>query len=632
MKKTLLIFALVAGMLIAYVPQRSRSQAATPANPVLILYDSTNTQYGKLGFIYAIMLSNLLGHFQMKADLVPVETYIAGQINAHQATFYLGALYDNPLPVSFVSDAAQTTKPLVWFKYNLWKLTWDAAYNFPATHGFNFLSLRGLNGTPSSSNPSPGFFDTITYKNKAMVKYYSYDAASNTVKADPDFGFVQITDATKATTVVTAKNSGTQETAPYIVRSGNFWYFADLPLSFIGPRDRYLALCDILHDILGVNHAEQHRAMVRLEDVGATVDPNSMARLTDFLKGKNIKFSIAVIPFYRDPLGHYNGGVPMEVHLAEATDLLNSLRYAKTRGGSVLMHGYTHQYSNVPNLHTAVSADDFEFWYATQNRPVAEDSFAWAADRLNAGITELQGSGYQADVFEAPHYQASPKAYAAINGLFQNTYQRAVYYTADPPVLDPNVTNHDFSGGMFYPYVISSDYYGQRIIPENLGNIEYDICNIDPTSCITYTWQDLLTNAQYALVVRDGFGSFFFHPFWVEQDLAFLNAYNDFTNLVNGITQLGYTWVGMRDLILGLTSLSPNSGSKSGGTNLTINGTGFEAGATVLIGNKAATNVVIVNSSKITCVTPSGAKGNVDVKVTNTDGRSATLPAGFQYK
>src|SRR5437763_15204704 len=252
MKKTLLIFALVAGMMIAYVPQRSRSQAATPANPVLILYDSTNTQYGKLGFIYAIMLSNLLGHFQMKADLVPVETYTAGQINAHQATFYMGALYDNPLPVSFLADAAQTTKPLVWFKYNLWKLTWDAAYNFPATHGFNFLSLRGLNSTPSSSNPSPGFFDTITYKNKAMVKYYSYDAASNTVKADPDFGFVQITDATKATATVSAKNSGTQETAPYIVRSGNFWYFADLPLSFIGPRDRYLALCDILHDILGV--------------------------------------------------------------------------------------------------------------------------------------------------------------------------------------------------------------------------------------------------------------------------------------------------------------------------------------------------------------------------------------------
>src|SRR5438552_7022985 len=112
MKKTLLIFALVAGMLIAYVPQRTRTQAAT-ANPVLILYDSTNTQYGKLGFIYAIMLSNLLGHFQMKADLVPVETYTSGQINAHQATFYLGALYDNPLPVNFLSDAAQTTKPMV---------------------------------------------------------------------------------------------------------------------------------------------------------------------------------------------------------------------------------------------------------------------------------------------------------------------------------------------------------------------------------------------------------------------------------------------------------------------------------------------------------------------------------------
>ena len=33
-------------------------------------------------------------------------------------------------------------------------------------------------------------------------------------------------------------NPKTGEQAPYVVRSGNFWYVADLPFSYIGPRDR----------------------------------------------------------------------------------------------------------------------------------------------------------------------------------------------------------------------------------------------------------------------------------------------------------------------------------------------------------------------------------------------------------
>src|SRR5690606_23511667 len=160
--------------------------------------------------------------------------------------------------------------------------------------------------------------------------------------------------------------------------------------SYIGPRDRYLVLCDLLHDILNVPAATQHRAMVRLEDVGALVLPSTMRRLSDFLFNRAIPFSIAVIPFYRDPLGEYNGGTPMEVHLANATRLKNALNYAVARGGKIVMHGYTHQYASKRNLYTAVSGDDFEFWDAADNRPVLEDSEEWAAARLDAGLQELK--------------------------------------------------------------------------------------------------------------------------------------------------------------------------------------------------------------------------------------------------
>jgi uncharacterized protein YdaL len=103
-------------------------------------------------------------------------------------------------------------------------------------------------------------------------------------------------------------------------------------------------------------------------------------------------------------------------------------------------------------------------------------------------------------------------------------------------------TGKDFAVGQFFPYVIKKDYYGQRVFPENLGNIEYDISDIDPTSNIVYTWEDLYLNAQHALVVRDGFASFFFHPFWLEPEVN-KPGQADFQNLVEGITGLGYTWV-----------------------------------------------------------------------------------------
>jgi CSLREA domain-containing protein len=67
-----------------------------------------------------------------------------------------------------------------------------------------------------------------------------------------------------------------------------------------------------------------------------------------------------------------------------------------------------------------------------------------------------------------------------------------------------------------------------------------------------------------------------------------------------------------------VTSVGPTSGAAAGGTAVTITGTGFAAGATVTIGGAAATNVVVVDGSTITCKTPALPAGTLnDVVVTN---------------
>ncbi len=80
-----------------------------------------------------------------------------------------------------------------------------------------------------------------------------------------------------------------------------------------------------------------------------------------------------------------------------------------------------------------------------------------------------------------------------------------------------------------------------------------------------------------------------------------------------------------------VTGVNPASGPTTGGTSVTVSGTGFAAGATVTFGGTAATNVVVTNSSTITATTPAHAAGTVDVVVTNSDDQSGGKLSAFTY-
>ncbi len=81
-----------------------------------------------------------------------------------------------------------------------------------------------------------------------------------------------------------------------------------------------------------------------------------------------------------------------------------------------------------------------------------------------------------------------------------------------------------------------------------------------------------------------------------------------------------------------VTSVLPINGSQNGGTTVTITGTGFQSGATVLFGTNAATGVVVNSATSITAVTPAGTPGPaVAVRVTNLDTQFGLLPSAFAY-
>ncbi len=97
------------------------------------------------------------------------------------------------------------------------------------------------------------------------------------------------------------------------------------------------------------------------------------------------------------------------------------------------------------------------------------------------------------------------------------------------------------------------------------------------------------------------------------------------------ITSAGLTVVQLPSPPLSVGYLSPASGPLSGGTTVTVRGSGFESGATVSLGGAEA-SATFVDSSTLEFVTPAGPQGGARLVVQNPDGTSYALDAGFTYE
>ena len=80
-----------------------------------------------------------------------------------------------------------------------------------------------------------------------------------------------------------------------------------------------------------------------------------------------------------------------------------------------------------------------------------------------------------------------------------------------------------------------------------------------------------------------------------------------------------------------ISAVSPSTGTISGGTAVTVTGTGFISDAAVSIGGVTCSNIDVSSSTTLTCTTGAHSMGTVDITVTNEDAQSATLANAFRY-
>ena len=103
------------------------------------------------------------------------------------------------------------------------------------------------------------------------------------------------------------------------------------------------------------------------------------------------------------------------------------------------------------------------------------------------------------------------------------------------------------------------------------------------------------------------------------------------TDAQHGTLSQAFTYTSVSNPLPTVTAISPNKGSVSGGTAVTITGTGFQTGASVTFGGTLASIATMVNSTTLTATTPAHAAGAVSVVVTNTEEQSGTLANGYTY-
>lgn len=81
-----------------------------------------------------------------------------------------------------------------------------------------------------------------------------------------------------------------------------------------------------------------------------------------------------------------------------------------------------------------------------------------------------------------------------------------------------------------------------------------------------------------------------------------------------------------------VSGVTPLTGNSSGGTQISVIGSGFTFASDVKFGSVSATSFTINSDSQISAVSPLGSVGSVDVTVTNLAGSSTTTPADiFAY-
>ena len=444
------------------------SEITSSTDKVLIIYDSKKeTAYNR--DILNIMRT-LLGRFSSDIELLKLSNY-DGEINKNYYShiFILGInenSYNNDKNTKNLISSLNSYKGTIcWLGYGIENLLEHKKYNLDYVGKTNNIV-------------------SVNYRGK------SYNLDEHYV-----FNIVESKDTSNK---VIGSINDTLNKYPYIINDKNLFYVSKLDLDGV----LFYIFCDSLNDIFNIKTFDKGRIFVRIEDVHAFREPKNLVEIADYLSSKNIPFTIALIPAYVNPKNH------KVITLSESPEIVKAIKYMQDKGGTVILHGYTHQYKK-----EEVSGEGYEFWDGKKDEPLKENMKIFVKDRVLNGLRVCIENGIYPLAFEAPHYAMESEGYKELKKYF-STY------------IGQHQNNDKKFSTNTYPYIIRDTEEFNIFIPENLGYI-------DPED--KFTFQNIKENLDKLSIVRGFSGGFFFHSYlnieYLKNTIEYLNL-RDFNNWV----------------------------------------------------------------------------------------------------
>lgn len=305
---------------------------------------------------------------------------------------------------------------------------------------------------------------------------------------------------------VLSKGKGENGEFPFIMNQGNTYYMATD--SLFPPNSIYLA--EVLNQIFEVKTTEGTPAYIRLEDVHPLSDPENLMAIAKELQERNIPYMVATIPVYTDPK------TKIEYHFEDFPKVLEALKYMQKNGGTIVLHGYTHQYRG------SETGEGFEFWDVENQSPIYSEADAkftkisaldfdsqeeylatleeqksfetkYIKKRLTKGVQELANYGLYPLAFEAPHYTMSQNGYAVTSEVF-STYVGQIQLSDEEWEI-MNTT----------PYASKPSFLnGMLLLPETIGYVDPNLK--EPV-------KEMMAASNLYQVADNGIIGGFYHPY-----------------------------------------------------------------------------------------------------------------------
>lgn len=307
--------------------------------------------------------------------------------------------------------------------------------------------------------------------------------------------------------IAVVRGGGDEREAALVERSQNRWLIKGFPL-FEMPG---WVLGDLLHDILGVVHRPRKRLMVRLEDINPSYEGENLEKLRsciDYLEAQKVPFAMAVYPVFINPRGKGTARV-----LSMNAELVTLLRRAERGGGTIIMHGTSHQYYQV-------SGEGSEFWDMRSDNPIPAEK-EYFHSHMRYGLFLFREAGLRPLAFEAPHYNLPLSLQIELKAYFSTL--------CGNPMLNDRTSDITQSA----PFFLETSGSGLRVMPEQLGYVRF--------GAEENTLQDIKERGRVlARVVRDPDACFFYHPY-LEGDRVL-------KELIPWFRMLGYEFIDLSEL------------------------------------------------------------------------------------